>query len=404
MSSAAFTVNGGSPTGGVAVAASSTVTLALASTSGVNSVAWSIAGNHSEAATDPTITAAGLGASFVMPVGAGQAYLVRAVINGGRDASGRRQSGYTFQAVVGVNDATGALPFAAGETTERSLTHGYVPALNTRLATVGTGTAATTSFDPTIGGVLDPGTTDVQGAIDETYTAVYNAFSDAMSDAGLGSGTADKLTYWSGTGVVASDAYLTRTTNGSNGRGLVVGGSGTTGADIASVTARGDLSKFVLAAADNDPKASFSLISGNAYLISADTASGLNVAGYDPLDVTVVLAPETVAATDVANSASLVVSENLDDGYMYRGHFTVTARNAAGTRYKCDRVVWVYRVSSTVTILEQSALGTNSTGTALVFSDGGSGDLDATFTNTTGATVKARVNYSFTRDLQPASP
>jgi hypothetical protein len=134
MASASFTVNSGDPAGGVAVAASSTVDLALVSVAGCRVITWSVEGNHSEDATNPTITAAGsptgATASFPMPAGAGQAYIVQCKVNAGVDELGRVVEAQTFRALVGVNDDAGLLPFAAGETTERSATHGWVPALN----------------------------------------------------------------------------------------------------------------------------------------------------------------------------------------------------------------------------------------------------------------------------------
>lgn len=132
--SAAFSVEGSTPTGAVAVAASSTVDLALLSTSGVNTVAWSIVGNHSSAASNPTITPAGspsgATASFVMPAGAGQAYLVQCVVNGGVDANGDADAALTKRHIVGVNNAAGFVPFCVGEELERQATHGWTEELN----------------------------------------------------------------------------------------------------------------------------------------------------------------------------------------------------------------------------------------------------------------------------------
>lgn len=135
VASANFTANGSSVPPELAVAASSLVTLSLLSASGVDTVAWSIIGNHAASAVNPTITPAGtpLGktATFTMPAGAGQAYLIQCQINGGVDSEGVEQVSYTKTAIVGVNAiATGAVPFAFGETFERSATHGYTERLN----------------------------------------------------------------------------------------------------------------------------------------------------------------------------------------------------------------------------------------------------------------------------------
>lgn len=142
MASAAFTVNGSTPTTAVAVSASTTVTLALLSTSGVNSVAWSIVGNHSSAAVNPTITPAGsvgATASFTMPAGAGQAYLIQCVVNGGVDLNGDADAALTKTHIVGVNNGASRVPFTVGEELERSATHGWTEVMNALSASATTG-------------------------------------------------------------------------------------------------------------------------------------------------------------------------------------------------------------------------------------------------------------------------
>lgn len=145
MASAEFTVNGLTVDGAAAVSASSTVTLALVSSTGVRTVSWSIIGNHSSAATNPTITPAGspsgATATFPMPSGAAQGYLVQCVINGGVDETGQQVTNYTMRAIVGVlNTATNPIvPFVVGEQYERSATHGIVEDLNAAASAVGGG-------------------------------------------------------------------------------------------------------------------------------------------------------------------------------------------------------------------------------------------------------------------------
>lgn len=120
--SAEFTVNGSTYTTAVAVAAGSTVTLALVSTYGVQSVQWSVVGNHSEAASNPVITPAGspsgITATFTMPAGSDQGYLVQCRINGGIDRLRRTVPGYYFRAIIGVS-ALYNVPPVLGEKTER---------------------------------------------------------------------------------------------------------------------------------------------------------------------------------------------------------------------------------------------------------------------------------------------
>jgi hypothetical protein len=143
MASANFTVNGNAVPPEIAVSAGSLVTLALLSTSGVDTVEWRIIGNHSPAAVNPAITPAGtpLGATatFTMPAGSSQAYLIQCTINGGVDSEGVEQSSYVKTALVGVLNAAGFIPLAFGETFERSLTHGYIAYLNALANAIGGG-------------------------------------------------------------------------------------------------------------------------------------------------------------------------------------------------------------------------------------------------------------------------
>lgn len=132
MASAVFTVNGGSSAGGVSVSASSTVNLALSSTSGINTVAWSFIGSHDDGSSYPTITngdTKGLTASF--PVGgSAESWLLQCVVNGSLDENGDYDSSLTTTSLIGVETAGGVLLFASNETTERSATHGWAMAIN----------------------------------------------------------------------------------------------------------------------------------------------------------------------------------------------------------------------------------------------------------------------------------
>lgn len=134
MVSADFTANGNAVPPELAVAGGSLVTLSLLSASGVDVVEWKIIGSHSHLATNPVITPAGtpLGktATFTMPAGPSQAYLIQCQINGGVDSEGTEQASYTKTALVGVVNPRGVIPFAFGENFERSATHGTTEALN----------------------------------------------------------------------------------------------------------------------------------------------------------------------------------------------------------------------------------------------------------------------------------
>jgi hypothetical protein len=128
-----FTINGNATPPELAVAASSLVTLALTSTSGVRTIAWSIVGNSSDLLVNPTITPAGspLGATatFTMPSGTGQAYLVQCLVNNGRDDEGVEDGALKKRAIIGVVNGAGFVPFAFGEELERG-DYGYLEALN----------------------------------------------------------------------------------------------------------------------------------------------------------------------------------------------------------------------------------------------------------------------------------
>lgn len=143
VASADFTVNGLSVPPEIAVSGGTLVTLALLSKTGCDTIEWDIIGNHSPGATNPAITPAGtpLGesATFPMPVGTGQAYLVRCVINGGVDSEGVAQSSYVKTALVGVDASDGELPFAFGEQFERNATHGTTQKFNSLGSTPGAG-------------------------------------------------------------------------------------------------------------------------------------------------------------------------------------------------------------------------------------------------------------------------
>lgn len=266
MAEAIFTVNGDSPEGGVAVSASSTVDLALVSTFGVRSVAWTIEGNHSPDATNPTITPAGspsgATASFAMPSGDGQAYIIQAVVNNGVDELNRTVSAQTFRAVVGVNNLLGRLPLAAGETTERSETHGYVPALNDALATAS--------------GVSASGTpANLQVAV----------FSSAAAIGG-------------------SDTFTTTTSPG-NGRTVTVGGTSTTG--TAGLTLTGDSTVLVMFGDDGNEIASWS---GDA---DAGTAS-IEPASGKALSFTGAVKLAEASGTPAAVADQTILKRRTEDG------------------------------------------------------------------------------------------
>jgi hypothetical protein len=143
MASAAFTINGGSSP--QSVAASSTVSLALTSVTGVRLIEWSIIGWSDSTQSAPTITPAGTpsGATATFPIGTessaglGFSVVVQCRINGGVDDAGQVVSSYTQTGIVGILNANGFLPFAVGEKFERNATHGIADDLNAEIGSGG---------------------------------------------------------------------------------------------------------------------------------------------------------------------------------------------------------------------------------------------------------------------------
>lgn len=140
MTSAAFTVNATAVprNSGAAIDTTygGTVSLALASTVGVETVTWYIAGVSGPSVASPTISRSGtpLGATATFTVGAdpgdgaGIAYGIRCDV---RDGNGTLYQSY---GVVGVPNVAGGVPLVAGEDGAwRHATLGWTPVFNTAL-------------------------------------------------------------------------------------------------------------------------------------------------------------------------------------------------------------------------------------------------------------------------------
>ncbi len=148
MASAAFSVNG-STSGPIVVTPSSTVNLALLSTTGVRTISWSIEGGSDHTIAEPVITPAGspLGATATLPfttesvAGLGLSWIVQCVINGGTDDAGQPVAAHTARLLFGKLNAGTILPLAFGETLERNATHGVFPDVNKAFKTVAAGAA-----------------------------------------------------------------------------------------------------------------------------------------------------------------------------------------------------------------------------------------------------------------------
>lgn len=156
MANANFTVEGASVPPEYAGSYSQTIDLALVSTSGVRTVAWSVVGKSRNAAVNPTITPAGspLGATASFNMGAspggtlGVSFLIQCVVNGGTDDEGIEDSNLTKRAVVGVANGAGIVPVAFGETLERDAALGYTEEFNSALNAAGGGGSLSAPADP----------------------------------------------------------------------------------------------------------------------------------------------------------------------------------------------------------------------------------------------------------------
>ena len=139
MASALFQIDPGTGsygTAGVAqnAAAGVTVNCRIASTVGVDFLAWRIFGTGGTATPAITLSGSPTGqiASFTLPATVGQAYGIECKINGGTGTD----FGDTKTSAVYVLDVNGRRPFFIGETYEADATYGVVPRLNTALAAI----------------------------------------------------------------------------------------------------------------------------------------------------------------------------------------------------------------------------------------------------------------------------
>lgn len=137
--SASYTVNGVSNPATHTAAYSSTVSLALLSTTGAGTILWEIIACSKSGASLPTITRAGTpnGATATFPLpadpgdGLGRCYLVKCTVSNSRDT-------VTETAVVGAVNAAGLLPLVPGEELARDATHGWSQTFNQALASTAT--------------------------------------------------------------------------------------------------------------------------------------------------------------------------------------------------------------------------------------------------------------------------
>ena len=124
--------------GGVTMTSGSTIIIALANTSGVNS--WTIEClTTDETSVAATVTASlsidqvAKTATFTAPSTAGKTYRFRSVVNGGVDANGVYRPSYTFTFCLYRLSATSKRVLAADETFEGDATYGWITIVNAAL-------------------------------------------------------------------------------------------------------------------------------------------------------------------------------------------------------------------------------------------------------------------------------
>ena len=145
MPSPACTVNGGATTpSGVDVTAGTLVTIALASTSGVQPNQWQLTCIGTDETNVPATIQASLSinlntftATFTIPSTLGQALIFQSVVNNGRDVNNVVQASYTTTFGVFVRTVNGQRVLATQETTESSATNGWTVDVNSVIRSAG---------------------------------------------------------------------------------------------------------------------------------------------------------------------------------------------------------------------------------------------------------------------------
>jgi hypothetical protein len=153
MASALFSVEGSTAQIAHEVDFGETINYALANTAGVNTVTYTVIGLSHAGLSIPAVTMAaspiGTG-SHAMPAApspvADRSFIIECVVNGGYDANGRADPTLRCRRLVGTKTYSDVVPIAAGETTERDATVGWVAAFNkpkrfSGSATLGVGSA-----------------------------------------------------------------------------------------------------------------------------------------------------------------------------------------------------------------------------------------------------------------------
>ncbi len=192
--SASYTVNGVSNPAAHAAAYSSTVSLALLSTTGAGTILWQIIACSKSGASLPAITRAGTPngatASFVLPAdpgdGLGRAYLVKCSVADSRTT-------VVEYAIVGVLNAAGLLPLVPGEENARDATHGWSQTVNQALAS--TATPVPTTLGTPVANIAALKAVGASDRVDNQSRAVGSPAQVWIFSSGTGAGFAsDDLT------------------------------------------------------------------------------------------------------------------------------------------------------------------------------------------------------------------
>lgn len=130
MPSPICTVNGSATPNGVSVSASTTVTIALADTTGVTS--WSIVCTDTDdLGSIPTLTVDHIGDTATFTSGtAGRSYRFQSIVNGGKDSNQLPDDALTTSFKAFVPTAAGLQTVCSNETIEGSTAFGWVALLN----------------------------------------------------------------------------------------------------------------------------------------------------------------------------------------------------------------------------------------------------------------------------------
>jgi hypothetical protein len=225
--SSEFTINGSLPVGAIAVAAGSTVTLALVSVSGANGIEWSIVGNDARSRVNPTLVVGGsphgITATFVMPAdvgdGFGQSYRIQCEVS---DGAWPKPAKSTTRRIVGIANANSIVPFSYGEDFDRDDTYGWTEVINGALNGSGGGGGFAISGTPAVDKFVG-----YNGANPEWQSGVGATGPTGATGA---TGAAGATGATGATGPAGTNG-----TNGTNGATGATGATGTNGVDAFNV-------------------------------------------------------------------------------------------------------------------------------------------------------------------------